>query len=137
MDGQPLSRDILLIAADWHSRTLTLAELQELGYDVMTVPGLYDGLRMVLRSQVAPRLTLVDMAQDDFGSPERVNELVQALPGVPVILVVGAFERASYAGLSDHLAALMVRPVRIGEIVDRVRALLPLTPERRNNLSPD
>jgi len=137
MDEQPLSRDILLIAADWHSRTLTLAELQELGYDVIAVPGLYDGLKMVLRSQVAPRLALVDMAQDDFGTPERVNELVQALPGVPVMLVVGAFERASYARLSDRLAALMVRPVRIGEIVDRVRALLPLTPERENNLSPD
>ncbi len=125
MNAQPLSRDVLLIAADWRSRALILAELQEAGYDVMAVPGLRYGLKALLRSRVCPRMILVDVWQDDFATPDRIAELVRVSPDVPVVLVVGTFEREAYAPLTDQLAALLIRPVRIGEVVDRVRALLP------------
>ena len=122
MSVQPTPRDILLIAADWRSRALTLAELQEAGYDVMAVPGLRYGLKAVLRSQVAPRLVLVDVWKDDFATPDRVEELTRALPEVPVVLLVGVFERADYAHLADRVAALLVRPMRVGDVVEHVRA---------------
>ena len=124
MAAEPLSRDVLLIAADWHSRALLLAELQEAGYDVMAVPGLRYGLRGVLRGQVSPRLVLVDVWRDDFATPERLADLIRALPGVPVILLTGVFEREAYRPLEEHLAALLVRPLRIGEVVALVRSRL-------------
>ncbi len=124
MSGHPLARDVLLVAADWHSRTLILGELQEAGYDVMALPGLRYGLKAVLRSQVAPRLVIADVWQDDFATPERVADLAQALPGVPIVLLTGAFEREAYAPLRDRLAALFVRPLRIGDVVEQARSLL-------------
>ncbi|MCD6291666.1 MAG: hypothetical protein J7M34_14300, partial [Anaerolineae bacterium] len=81
--------------------------------------------QVVLRSRVAPRLVLIDVWGDEFATPERVRELASALPGVPTILLVGTFERDAYASLADRVTALMVRPVRVGEVVQRVRALLP------------
>jgi len=124
MSEHPLARDILLIAADWHSRTLILGELQEAGYDVMALPGLRYGLKAILRSQVAPRLVIVDVWQDDFATPERVADLIQALPGVPIVLLTGVFEREAYASLSDYCAALLVRPLRIGDVLEKAQSLL-------------
>lgn len=125
MNKHPLARDVLLIAADWHSRALILGELQEAGYDVMALPGLRYGLMAVLRSRVMPRLVIADVWQDDFATPKRVADLVQALPGVPIVLLTGTFEREAYASLRDRLAALFVRPLRVGDVVKQARALLP------------
>jgi DNA-binding NtrC family response regulator len=124
MSEHPLAREILLIAADWHSRTLILGELQEAGYDVMALPGLRYGLKAILRSQVAPRLVIADVWQDDFATPERVADLIRALPGVPIVLLTGVFEREAYASLSKYCAAFMVRPLRIGDVLEKVQSLL-------------
>jgi DNA-binding NtrC family response regulator len=125
MGKGPIVRDILLIAADWQARALTLAELQEAGYEVMALPGLRYGLKAVLLSRVAPRLVLLDVWHDDFAAPDRVRDLIRALPGIPVVLITGTFEREAYAALEGQVSALLARPVRVGDIVKRVKELLP------------
>lgn len=127
--GGPPRRDLLLIAADWQSRALTLAELQEAGYEVMAVPGLRYGLRALRRGLVVPPLIVLDVHDDAEATPERAAQLLALAPGVPLILIVGAFERAQWEPLRPQVAAWLTRPVTVGEVVAAVRRLLPLRPE--------
>jgi len=124
-----MRRDLLLIVADMDTRRLILAELQEAGYEVMAVPGLKYGLKGILRGLVDPPAVVLDVHGDDFCTPERVRELLTLLPGVPAVLVVGTYERAAYESLQESVAAFLVRPITVGEIVRTVRRLLPHTVE--------
>lgn len=119
-------RDLLLIAADWQSRALTLAELQEAGYEVMAVPGLRYGLRALRRGLVVPPLIVLDVHADAEATPERAAQVLALAPGVPLVLIVGAFERAQWASLRPRVAAWLTRPITVGEVVATVRRLLPL-----------
>lgn len=124
-----MRRDLLLIVADLRTRRLLLAELQEAGYEVMAVPGLKYGLKAVLRGLVDPPAVVLDVHGDDFCTPERVRELLTLLPGVPAVLVVGAYERTAYEPLREQVAAFLVRPITVGAVVRTVRRLLLHTVE--------
>lgn len=117
--------DLLLAAADWQSRALTLAELQEAGYEVMAVPGVRYAARALIRRLVAPPLILVDTHGDPDATPGHVEGLQELAPGVPLILIAGAYDWAAWEPLRPHLAALLRRPVTVGEIVAAVRRVLP------------
>src|SRR5262245_39469054 len=108
--------DLLLIAADWQSRALTLVELQEAGYEVMAVPGLRYGVKALIERLVAPPLILADMHADEDATPERVEGLLELAPEAPLILIVGAYDRAAWEPLRGRLAGLLQRPVTVGEI---------------------
>lgn len=118
-------RDLLLIAADWQSRALTLAELEEAGYEVMAVPGLRYGLRALRRGLVAPPLIVLDVHDDETATPERARQALALAPGAPLVLIVGAYDRAAWEELRPQAAAWLTRPVTVGEIVAAVRRLLP------------
>ena len=53
-------------------------------------------------------------------------------PGVPLIVVVGALDIASWEPLRPHVAALLRRPISVGEIVDVVCRTLPPQGARRD-----
>lgn len=109
--------DVLLIAADWRSRALILAELQERGLEVTALPGLRLGLKALIRGRLAPRALLIDVWDDDFASPQTVGDALALLPQAPVVLVVGTWDRARYEDLAGGQVTLLVRPVSVGEIV--------------------
>lgn len=115
-------RDLLLIAADWQSRALTLAELQEAGYEVMAVPGVEYALRALRRGLVAPPLIVLDVHDDPAATPERVARLMELASGVPLVLIVGVYDRAMWEPLKPRVVAWIERPVTIGRIVDTVRS---------------
>jgi flagellar biosynthesis protein FlhG len=117
--------DLLLIAADDEERRLLFAELREAGYPVLPVPGLGYAMRMLSLRAVAPSLILLDAHDDPFARPVHVGRLAALASGTPVILVVGAIGMAWWEPLRPKLAALLGRPIRIGEIVDAVRKILP------------
>jgi hypothetical protein len=117
--------DLLLIAADWQSRTFTLAELQEVGYEVMAVPGLRYGIKALIERLVMPPLILADTHADDDATPERVEGLLELVPNIPLILVISAYDRPIWEPLRPRLAALLHRPVTVGEIVSAVRRAWP------------
>ena len=127
-EGLPRARrDVLLVAADWQSRTLALAELEEAGYDVAAEPGIRYGVRALVSGQAAPSLILVDTQGDADATPEQVAGLLDMAPGAPAILVTGAYGRAAWAPLRPRLAALLHRPLTVDQIVAAVqRALRPL-----------
>ncbi len=124
-EGQVATRhDLLLVAADWQSRALILAELQELGYQVMAVPGVTYAVKAVLRGLVDPPLLLIDVHHDPAATPEQVQGLLALLPHRPVILMVGIFDRDRWEPLRGQVTRYFQRPVRIGDVIAAVQELI-------------
>lgn len=123
MDMQQVSPryDLLLVAADLAERRLLFAELLEAGYEVLPVAGLLPAVQGMFLRPVAPPLILVDTYSDEYATPEHIEELLQLVPGVSVVLLIGAIGGATWKPLERRLTAVLHRPIRIGEVVDVVR----------------
>ncbi len=121
--------ELLLVAADWRSRALLLAELQEAGFPVRAAPGIQWAITWLLRGQVtAPALLVVDVHQDPLALPNQVTALQQLSGGAPLVLIVGVYQRRAFESLRASCAAFLVRPVTIGQVVAVVRRLWPALP---------
>ena len=72
-----------------------------------------------------PPLVIADVHGDGHATPERLEQLLRLLPGVPLVLVIGGIEGDLWEPLRPRVAALLRRPVSIGEIVDAAQRLLP------------
>ena len=120
-----LRHDILLSSADWQSRTLILAELQERGYEVMAVPGVKYAINAALKGLVDPPLLIIDVYGDESATPEDVRGLMTLFRDRPVILLVPVFDQARWEPLRGDVARYFRRPVRVGEVIQAVQQLLP------------
>ncbi len=116
--------DVLLIAADWQSRTLVLAELQEAGYSVTAVPGLRHAYRALIGRRSHPRLILLDPTGDEEATPPYVEQIGDLAPGIPLVLLTGAYNGEEWRSVLDKAAAHLHRPASIGDVVKAVRGLL-------------
>jgi DNA-binding NtrC family response regulator len=119
--------DVLLVAADWQSRALTLAELQEAGYKVTAMPGLRYALAALAHRRVSPSVILLDVHSDEEVIPERVADLLALVPDIPLILVAGAFDLATWEPFRPHVATLLHRPISVRTLLATVQYLLPRT----------
>lgn len=126
--GDPPERALLLVGAELQERRLLYAELLEAGYEVLPLPGLLYAIRAMLLGKLAPPLIVVDVYGDDYGLPEHVEALIKTAPSVPVVLVIGAIGHEAWQPLRGRVAALLQRPITIGQIVDAVRQRLPPGP---------
>src|SRR5262245_34384218 len=70
--GEPSGSAVVLVAADWRSRPLTLAQLQEQGYAVDTATGVRDAVRQAVRRRAPPVAVVVHAHGDPDATPERV-----------------------------------------------------------------
>ena len=121
--------ELLLIARDWQSRTLLLAELQEAGYEVNAQDGLNRGLAAMASPHAPVTLIVIDLFEDPAGSPDTLQALMRLVPEVPVVLIAGTYQApGSGAPDSSRIVAMLHRPVSVGEIVNEVRRILPLPP---------
>jgi DNA-binding NtrC family response regulator len=116
--------DVLLIAADWKSRALVLAELQEAGYSVIVAPALRHAYRTLLGRQVDPRVILLDVSGDADATPPYVEQLLSLAPGIPLILLTGAYEAEEWQPILEKAAGNLRKPVTVGEVVEAVRQAL-------------
>lgn len=117
-------RRLLLLSADWQTRTLTLVSLQELGYAVLALPGLRFGVRAILADRVDPPLVVVDTKDDPEATPQQVQALRALVPDAVMILVTEAWYRERYAPLASQMQGFLVRPILMHDLVDTVQHLL-------------
>ncbi len=96
-------------------RTAVRAELRELGIDALGMDSADDADRAVA-SDGHPNLVVLEATAELLGDL-KIHNLVQR---VPTVLIVSQTARVS---LPDN-AAILYRPVRIAEIVARVKELL-------------
>jgi CheY-like chemotaxis protein len=117
--------DLLLVAEDWQSRALVLAELQEAGYEVNAQAGLPQALNHLGRHPEHPRLILLDLHGDAFATPETVAALLHLVPGAKLVLIVGVYAEPVWDRFATRGNVVLRRPVSVGEIVDQVKRILP------------
>jgi DNA-binding NtrC family response regulator len=117
--------DVLLASADLEERRLLYAELREAGYEVMPVEGIRDAVRALLLGVVRPPLVVLDLHGGPQATHKGVDDLLALLRDVPLILIVGRIGSEIWEPLRPRVAALLRRPIHVGEIVDVVRRISP------------
>ena len=106
---------VFVIATDWKLRTAVRAELRELGIEALGMDSVDDAGRALARNQM-PAAMVLEATEELVGNPA-IRSLIKR---VPTILIASRTEIVPLpAG-----AAVFCRPVRIGDIVAKVRELL-------------
>ncbi|MBA3534760.1 MAG: hypothetical protein H0T73_22845 [Ardenticatenales bacterium] len=110
----------LLIAADWQSRALLLAELQERGIEVRTEAGVRWTVKALMAEPLAPPLIFLDTHGDPDATPEKVERLLAILAEDNVtpalLLLVGVFEQGMWQEAPGARVTLLTRPKTVGEM---------------------
>jgi len=106
---------VFVIAPDWTMRTAVRAELREIGIDALGVDSADDAGRAI-ESASLPNLVVLEAIAELVTDP-RIQNLVQRVPTIVIA------SRTATVPLSEG-ATVLYRPVRIAEIVARVRGLL-------------
>ena len=107
---------VFVIALDWTLRTAVRAELRELGIDALGMDGPDEVGRAVARGQV-PSVVVLEATAPVADHPA-IRSLVEH---VPTLLVASRTETVPL----PPARAVFYRPVRIEEIVARIRQWLP------------
>jgi DNA-binding response OmpR family regulator len=115
--------EILLIAADWQFRVLVRAQLLEEGFEVSALPALESGLAYLARSGEQPQLTILD-SQDVRIVAGALQELWRLTGEAPLLLCGHAPDQATLSQEGMPPARLLLRPFRVGDVVQEVRRML-------------
>ncbi len=127
---------VYVLATDWRLRTAVRAELRERGIDALGMDSAEEAGRALARGEM-PAVVVLEanselvgdsarhhLGDGDLGGPVRVVDLGGGLGGlverVPTVLVASRTETVSL----PTAAAVLYRPVSVGEIVAKVLELL-------------
>lgn len=106
---------VFVIATDWKLRAAVRAELRERGIDALGMDSAEDAGR-ALAGGAMPAVVVLEANAELAGDPA-IQGLVAR---VPTVLVASRTETVPL----PRVAAVFYRPVRIGEIVEKVSELL-------------
>jgi len=113
MAGMPI---VFVIGKDWTLRATVRAELRELGVEALGMESVDDAAR-VLAEGMMPSAVVLEATVEDAANPA----LGLLAKRVPIIVVAS---RSEPAPALEGAAAVLYRPVRVGEVVARVKRLL-------------
>ncbi len=123
---------VFVIGKDWRLRSLVRAELREHGVEALGMETLDDAGRAIA-SGTMPTVVVID-ATSDAGlklgatAAEKAAEEEAALrmlaKRVPVVIVASHTEIAPELSAAANAAAVLYKPVSVGEVVARVEDLL-------------
>lgn len=111
-NGMPV---VFVIATDWKLRAAARAELRERGIDALGIDSAEDAGR-ALAGGAMPAVIVLE-ANAELACDSAIRGLVAR---VPTVLVASRTETVAV----PRVAAVFYRPVRIGEIVEKVTELL-------------
>ncbi len=106
---------VFVIATDWTLRAAVRAELRELGIDALGMDSVDDAGRALANNQM-PAAIVLEVTSELAGKPA-IDHLVKR---VPTVLIASRTETVAL----PPVAAVLYRPVSIGDIVAKVRELL-------------
>jgi DNA-binding response OmpR family regulator len=117
---------VFVIARDWKLRTAVRAELRELGINALGMESAEDVGRAVAAGQI-PAVVVLEGTAEIAGNTA-IQKLIER---APTILIASRTENlplspaaAGVVADGPGFAAVYYRPVRVAEIVGRVRGLL-------------
>ncbi len=122
-----------LIAEDWQSRALLLAELATRGVAMRAEAGVKWALHAAQQERLAPPLILLVTHQDSMATPGRVARLLTMVQGdgnaaPQLLLLIGTFERGLWESFARR-ATLLLRPQTVGDIARDVSRALAHIPD--------
>lgn len=106
---------VFVIAQDWALRANVRTQLRELGIEALGMESPEDAGRALAEGQMPSAVVLEATA--GIADQQSIRELVQR---VPTVLVASRTETLDLPAVAD----VVYRPVRVGEIVDKVRRIL-------------
>ncbi len=116
---------ILLIVRDWKARAFIRAQLLEEGYEVSSTEDLGQAIARLCGAALRPSLIVLDTVGQDIDPSGWAN--LQALTDhAPLIICTGVYELNSLDLPEASAVKVLVRPFTVGEVVEAVKALLPL-----------
>jgi len=107
---------VFVIGEDWNFRATVRAELREQGVEALGMETVDDGAK-VLAGGTVPAAVVLDASARDVRSPA----VALLAKRVPVLLVAS---RTQPAPEWKEAAAVLWRPVRVGDVVARLKQLL-------------
>ncbi len=114
---------VFVISEDWVLRTNVRAELRHAGVEALGMESADDAARMIARG-TPPSAVVVDSTAVN-ATPESREALSNLARRVPMIVVASCPAVSGEASVVlDGAAAVLYRPVRVGQIVARVQQLL-------------
>jgi hypothetical protein len=125
----PAPRVLLILPEQW-PRALLRAALREIGYDAVGAPGLRGALRYRATAPDRGPVRLVMIDQAALGRPDAGAELTALIDrhGGPELILIAKSRQAPLPPPAGEIAwgRIVRRPVSIAELVDAVRAVVPL-----------
>lgn len=113
---------VFVVSTDWILRTTVRAELREAGIEAIGLESVDDLARMIAQG-TAPSAVVLDATQEDL--PSHRDSIARLMKRVPVVVVASRVQRQDLANAWLHTAAaILYRPVSVGEIVARVKEFL-------------
>lgn len=106
---------VFVIAPDWNLRGTVRAELREIGVEALGMEGVGDAVQAIAGG-LMPDAIVLDATTPDASEPAMARLARQ----VPLVLVASRTEAAPEL----PAAAVLWRPVQVGEIVRSVRQVL-------------
>ncbi len=107
---------VFVIGKDWTLRAGVRAELREMGVEALGMESVDDAARAIAGG-IAPSAVVLEATTGDAASPA-MSLLAKRVP----LLVVAS--RTEPTTAIEGAAAVLYRPVRVGEVVARVQRLL-------------
>jgi hypothetical protein len=106
---------VFIIARDWTLRANVRAQLRELGIEALGMESREDAGRALAEGQMPSAVVLEATA--GIADQDSIRDLIRR---VPTVLVASRTETVDL----PPVAAVVYRPVRVGEIVGKIRAIL-------------
>ncbi len=109
---------VFVISKDWILRVTVRAELLHEGIEALGMESAEDAARALAEGNI-PSAIVLDATEGD--APSTRAALSNLAKRVPVVVVASPTQSAP---LLEGAAALLYRPIRVGEIVARVKQIL-------------
>jgi DNA-binding response OmpR family regulator len=133
----PAPRILLIMPEQW-PRALLRAALRESGYDAVGAPGLPGALHFPSTDPDRGPVRLLVIDQDALRGPDAGNELAALIDrhGRPELMLLAKGAPASLPTTARKIGwhRTVRRPASIAELMEAVRAMLPLPPDGRRPL---
>ncbi len=116
----------MLVMGKWQERALVSAQLQEEGYRVKAFPDVDTAAAFLCGTPTLPDVVVLDFKGLVIPA-EKLKALKLLLGEIPLVLCTAPHGRDREAEEVLKPAEVLVRPFTVGEVVEVVRKLVPLS----------
>lgn len=122
--GKVAAPDVLLIEDAWRFRALIKAQLMEMGFEVLRLPTLEAGVKLLSVLDLArPRLIVADTVRQK-DTADLLPQLRAVAEDTPIILCSGPYDQEMLHAAPDDWDVVLVRPFTIGDLAETVVEIL-------------